>query len=146
MDRLPRVTEKNVLILKYYSFENYFLNLKLWHFGVKGLREAFYEMFLEKWKEYLHKIRSGKKLVRECSGKDLRQWRMKAWGMEEIDSIRGHNLYGYFYGRYKKQETDLLERYIELAPREEFRDILDSIERFLYFESRARKEERGQRI
>ena len=24
VDRLPRVTEKNVLILKYYSFENYF--------------------------------------------------------------------------------------------------------------------------
>lgn len=26
VDHLPRVTEKNVLILKYYSFENYFLN------------------------------------------------------------------------------------------------------------------------
>lgn len=52
----------------------------------------------------------------------------------------------FFMEDTKKQETDLLERYIELAPREEFRDILDSIERFLYFESRARKEERGQRI
>ena len=28
-DRLPRVTEKNVLILKYYSFENYFLDPKV---------------------------------------------------------------------------------------------------------------------
>lgn len=26
IDHLPRVTEKNVLILKYYSFENYFFN------------------------------------------------------------------------------------------------------------------------
>ena len=26
MDRLPRVTRENVLILKYYSFENYFLD------------------------------------------------------------------------------------------------------------------------
>lgn len=25
-DKLPRVTRKNVLILKYYSFENYFFN------------------------------------------------------------------------------------------------------------------------
>ena len=39
VDRLPRVTEKNVLILKYYSFENYFLNLKLctsWGRAVRG--------------------------------------------------------------------------------------------------------------
>ena len=26
LDSLPRVTRKNVLVLKYYSFENYFLN------------------------------------------------------------------------------------------------------------------------
>ena len=35
---------------------------------------------------------------------------------------------------------------LRLRSEEEFRDILDSIERFLYFESKARKEERGQRI
>ena len=29
MDRLPRVTRENVLILKYYSFENYFLDPKI---------------------------------------------------------------------------------------------------------------------
>ena len=147
VDRLPRVTEKNVLILKYYSFENYFLNPKIMALlGVVPSEEAFYEMFLEKWKEYLHKIRSGKKL-REVLGKDLETVEDVKAHMEEIRiHIRGHNLYDIFYGRYKKQETDLLERYIELAPREEFRDILDSIERFLYFESRARKEERGQRI
>ena len=86
-------------------------------------------------------------MLREVLGKDLETVEDVKAHMEEIRiHIRGHNLYDIFYGRYKKQETDLLERYIELAPREEFRDILDSIERFLYFESRARKEERGQRI
>ena len=29
VDHLPKVTRKNVLILKYYSFENYFLNPKI---------------------------------------------------------------------------------------------------------------------
>lgn len=31
MDTLPRVTKKNVLVLKYYSFENYFLIRPLWY-------------------------------------------------------------------------------------------------------------------
>ena len=53
-----------------------------------------------------------------------------------IHILRGHNLYDIFYGRYKKQETEILTQYIELAPREDFADILDSIERFIYFESR----------
>ena len=54
IDRLPRVTEKNVLILKYYSFENYFLDPKVMaQIGVLGSEEEFYEIFLEKWKEYL---------------------------------------------------------------------------------------------
>ena len=48
-----------------------FLNPKIMALlGVVPSEEAFYEMFLEKWKEYLHKIRSGKKL-REVLGKDL---------------------------------------------------------------------------
>ena len=113
VDRLPRVTEKNVLILKYYSFENYFLNPTIMALlGVVPSEEAFYEMFLEKWKEYLHKIRSGKKL-REVLGKDLETVEDVKAHMEEIRiHIRGHNLYDIFYGRYKKQETDLLERYI----------------------------------
>ena len=46
------------------------------------------------------------------------------------------NLLIYSYGRYKEQETELLTKYIEIAPREDFEDILTSIERFIYFESR----------
>lgn len=59
--------------------------------------------------------------------------------MEEIKIyIRERNLYDIFYGRYKDRETEILSRYVEAAPREEFRDILDSVEWFVYFESRAR--------
>lgn len=141
IDHIPRVTEKNVLILKYYSFENYFLNPEIMtKLGIVESEEAFYEIFLGKWKEYLHKIRSGKKL-QEVLGKDLETTDDVKKHMEEIRIyIRGHNLYDIFYGNYKKQETELLERYIELAPREEFQDILDSIDRFIYFESRIKKE------
>ena len=140
VDKLPRVTEKNVLILKYYSFENYFLNPKIMaQLGVVPSEEAFYEIFLEKWKEYLHKIRSGRKLL-EVLGKDLETAEDVKAHMEEIRiHLRGHNLFDIFYGRYKKQETELLKQYIDLAPREDFKDILDSIDRFIYFESRARK-------
>lgn len=57
--------------------------------------------------------------------------------MEEIKiHMRGHNLYDIYYGRYKEQETELLTKYIEIAPREDFKDILTSIEQFIYFESR----------
>ena len=64
IDRLPRVTEKNVLILKYYSFENYFLNPAVMaELGILESEEQFYEIFLEKWKEYLYRIKSGKALL-----------------------------------------------------------------------------------
>ena len=59
--------------------------------------------------------------------------------MEEIKIyMRGHNLFDIYYGRFKEQENELLQRYVELAPREEFKDILDSIDRFIYFESRKK--------
>ena len=137
VDRLPRVMPKNVLILKYYSFENYFLNPTVMaQLGIVDSEQEFYEIFLAKWKEYLHRISSGKKLT-EVLGKDLETTEDVKNHMEEIKTyLRGHNLYDIFYGRYKKEETELLTRYIELAPREDFADILDSIERFIYFESR----------
>lgn len=50
--------------------------------------------------------------------------------------MRGHNLYDIFYGKYKNQETELLKQYIDLAPREDFQDILDAIDRFTFFDSR----------
>lgn len=57
--------------------------------------------------------------------------------MEEIRiHLRGHNLYDIFYGRFKKKEEELLQQYIELAPREDFKDILEAIDGFLFFEGR----------
>ena len=52
--------------------------------------------------------------------------------------MRGHNLYDIFYGRFREQETELLRKYLELAPREDFKDILDAIDSFVYFDSRKR--------
>ncbi len=137
MDKLPRVRPENVLILRYYSFENYFLNPKIMAMlGIIESEEAFYEIFLEKWKEYLYRITSGKRLT-AVLGQDLNSVEDVKAHMEEIRTyMRGHNLFDIFYGRYKNEETALLERYIELAPREDFRDILEAVEQFPYFESR----------
>ena len=136
MDRLPRVRPENVLILRYYSFENYFLNPKVMtQLGVVESEEAFYQILLEKWKEYLHRITSGRHL-REILGKDLETADDVKQHMEEIRTyVRGHNLFDIFYGRYKEEEAELLKKYIDLAPREDLRDILEAMERFPYFES-----------
>lgn len=141
VDRLPRVTEKNVLILKYYSFENYFLDPRVMaQIGILESEEQFYEIFLEKWKEYLHRLKSGQRL-KEVIGRDLETTDDVKRYMEEIKiHMRGHNLYDIYYGRYKENEREILSRYIDAAPREDFADILDSIDRFIYFESRKRSE------
>lgn len=140
-DRLPRVTEKNVLILRYYSFENYFLDPKVMaEIGIVDSEEEFYRIFLEKWREYLWRLHSGRRLV-EVIGHDLENEQDVEQHMEDIRiHMRGHNLYDIFYGRYKENEQEILGRYIDAAPREDFADILDSIDRFIYFESRKKKE------
>ena len=138
-DRLPPVTEKNVLVLRYYSFENYFLNPKIMEkLGIVESEEEFYRTLYEKWREYLHRLPSGKKLA-EVMGRDFASPEDLKEHMEEFRiHMRGHNVFDIFYGKYKKQETELLNRYIELADREEFADILDAIDRFLYFDSRKK--------
>lgn len=137
IDHLPRVTPQNVLILKYYSFENYFLNPRIMaELGILSSEEEFYDIFLEKWKEYLYKIKSGKHLT-SILGSDIKTVADVKAHMEEIKTyLRGHNLFDIYYGRYKKNENDLLKKYVEIAPREEFTDILDSIDRFMFFESK----------
>ncbi len=137
IDSLPRVSEKNVLILKYYSFENYFLNPSVMtKLGVIASEREFYEIILSKWKEYLHRIPSGRHL-KEILGKDMNTVEEIQENIELIKQyLRGHNLYDIFYGQYRENEMQLLKQYIEFAPREDFQDILDAIDRFLYFESR----------
>ena len=137
VDRLPRVTEKNVLILRYYSFENYFLNPRVMAgLGVVESEEDFYQTLWEKWNSYLKKTKSGQNL-RKVLGRDFTSREDLAAHMEEIKiHVRGHNLYDIFYGKYKKQENELLRKYLDLAPREDFQDILDAVDRFAYFDSR----------
>lgn len=139
IDKLPRVMPQNVLVLKYYSFENYFFNPKVMaELGIIEKEEDFYQIFLEKWNEYLYRIRSGIQL-KEVIGQDFETVEDVKNHMEEIKIyMRGHNLYDIFYGRFKDQETELLTKYIELAPREDFADILDAIDGFIYFESKRK--------
>lgn len=140
MDKLPHVRPENVLILKYYSFENYFLNPSIMvKLGIVKSEDAFYKVLLQKWKEYLHRLSSGKHLV-EIIGKDLETVDDIKQYMEMIKIyLRGHNLFDIFYGKYREQELELLKQYIDIAPREDFQDILLAIEQFVYFESRKRK-------
>ena len=136
-DRLPPVTEKNVLVLRYYSFENYFLDPKIMEkIGVIKSEDDFYEILLKKWNEYLYKLKSGQHLT-EMIGHALKNTTDIREHMEEIRiCLRGHNLYDIFYGRFRKNETEILKSYIEEAPRDTFKDILDAIDRFVYFEKK----------
>lgn len=140
VDNLPRVTPKNVLILKYYSFENYFLNPKIMaKIGVIKNEEEFYNILYKKYKDYLFKLGSTKRMlkllgIRINSRQDLKDH------MEDIKTyVRGHNLFDIFYGKYRgSAETEILKKYIEIAPPEEFDDILKGINRFVYFENRKK--------
>lgn len=138
-DKLPRVTRRNVLILKYYSFENYFLNpVIMAQLGIVKDEEEFYRILWGKWREYLHRLKSGRHLTK-LLGRELADEQDLKEHMELIRQyVRGHNLYDIFYGRYREQEQELLKRYIELAPKEDFADILETIDRFMYFDSRKR--------
>ena len=60
--------------------------------------------------------------------------------MEEIRChMRGHNLFDLFYGKYRSNEEEILKKYIALAPREDFADILEAVDRFVFFESRRKE-------
>ena len=137
VDKLPKVRRRNVLILKYYSFENYFLNPKIMaQLGIIDSEEAFWETLLEKWQSYLGRLSCGIHL-KEVLGMDFHSTEeLKAHFEAFKIYMRGHNLFDIFYGRYKKQETELLKRYIKLAPREDFGDILDAIDSFAFFDSK----------
>ncbi len=137
VDKLPKVRRRNVLILKYYSFENYFLNPKIMaQLGVVKSEEEFWQILFEKWQSYLHRLACGKHFQEVIGGELNSIGDLQAHFEEFKIYMRGHNLFDIFYGRYKKQETELLKRYIQLAPREEFQDILDAIEAFAFFDSK----------
>jgi hypothetical protein len=139
IDRLPRVGRENVLILKYYSFENYFLNPKVMaQLGIVKSEEHFWKILFSKWKQYLHKISSGKRFV-EAIGKPVNSIADLKEHFEEFKiHVRGHNLYDIFYGRFRDREKELLKEYLNIAPREDFKDILDVVDSFVYFHNRKK--------
>lgn len=141
IDKLPRVRRQNVLILKYYSFENYFLNPKVMaQLGVVKSEADFWEILFSKWEQYLYRLSSGQHLT-EVLGQQISSISELKEHFEEFKIyMRGHNLYDIFYGRFREQETELLRRYLEIAPREDFKDILDAIDAFVYFDSRKKTE------
>ncbi|MDO4165969.1 MAG: AAA family ATPase [Eubacteriales bacterium] len=137
---LPKVEPKNVLILKYYSFENYFLDPKVMaKIGVIKKEEDFYDILYKKYKAYLYRLNSMKRMqrtqnIRIRSKQDIKD------NIETIKIyVRGHNLFDIFYGRYHgTDEQEILRRYIDVAPRETFQDIFDAIDSFVYFENRKK--------
>lgn len=104
--------------------------------GVVESEESFWKILFDKWQQYLYRIKSGKHLI-EVLGKDIESVEELQAHFEEFKIyMRGHNLYDIFYGPFKERETEILTRYLEIAPREDFVDILDAIDRFVYFDSR----------
>ncbi|MCR5686381.1 MAG: ATP-binding protein [Lachnospiraceae bacterium] len=139
---LPRIQPRNILVLKYYSFENYFLNpVVMTKIGVINCEEEFYNTLLEKFKSYLHKLASVKHM-REVTGLVIRTKEDLKRNMETIKIyVRGHNLFDIFYGRYKgEKENEILSAYIDAAPRSDFADILNAIDNFIYFMNRRKEE------
>ena len=137
---LPKVLPKNVLILKYYSFENYFLDPKIMtKTGVVKSEEDFYNILFKKYKDYLYKLNSVKRMQKKLNFRIKTKQDIK----EHIEDIkvyvRGHNLFDIFYGKYHgSAEQEILKKYIEVAPRDTFKDIFDAIDSFVYFENRKK--------
>lgn len=138
---LPRVTPRNVLVLKYYSFENYFLDPEIMtKIGVVKSPEDFYNILYTKYRDYLYRLGSVKRMIKSTgirinSKEDIKK-NMELFRIY----VRGHNLYDIFYGKYRNDaEQEILKRYIEEAPRENFKDIFDKIDSFIYFENRKKE-------
>lgn len=140
---LPEVKPKNVLILKYYSFENYFLDPKVMaKIGVIKNEDEFYTTLYHKYKDYLYKLPSFRRLCR-TKGIRIRSKEDVKNNIEDIKIyVRGHNLFDIFYGKYHggDAEQEILEKYVDTAPRDTFKDIFDKIDSFIYFESRKKKD------
>lgn len=138
---LPNVQPRNVLVLKYYSFENYFLDPTIMaKIGVIKDEDEFYTTLYKKYKDYLYKLPSFKRLIRTHNVRINSKEDIKK-NMEAIKIyVRGHNLFDIFYGRYRNDEQEIIKRYIDEAPRDCFKDILDTIDSFVYFENRKIEE------
>ncbi len=140
-NNLPNVMPKNVLVLKYYSFENYFLDPAVMvKIGVIKSEEEFYNTLYQKYKDYLYKLPCVKRMIRTKNIRINNKEDLKK-NMESIKIyVRGHNLFDIFYGKYRRNEEEILRQYIEVAPKENFSDILRAIDSFVYFENRRKED------
>lgn len=139
-NNLPRIKPRNVLVLKYYSFENYFLNPEVMtKIGVIKNEEEFYDTLYNKYKDYLYKLGSVKRMIK-MKGIRINNKQDIKKNIETIKIyVRGHNLFDIFYSKYRNDaQTQILKRYIDEAPRECFDDILKAIDSFVYFENRKK--------
>lgn len=137
---LPRVRSKNVLILKYYSFENYFLDPTVMSkIGVIKNEQELYQILYNNYKEYLYQLPSMKRMCKQFNIQ-IRSMEDIKLNMEQIKIyVRGHNLFDIYYGKYRgKAQEEILKKYIEEAPRTIFSDILDAIDAFIYFKNRKK--------
>ena len=106
--------------------------------GIVKSEEHFWKILFSKWRKYLYKISSGRRF-QERIGKTVETVEDIKEHFEEFKIyMRGHNLYDIFYGRYRDRETAILKKYLEIAPREDFKDILDTIDSIVYFNSRKK--------
>ena len=106
--------------------------------GVVASEEEFWDILFAKWNQYLYRLSCGRHFT-DVIGQEMTCIDdLKAHFEQFKIYMRGHNLYDIFYGRFRKQETELFRRYLELAPREDFADILEAIDAFVYFDSRSR--------
>ncbi len=107
--------------------------------GVVKSEEEFYNILYTKWRDYLYKLGSVKRLIKNYNLRIRNKNDIKQ-NMELIKTyVRGHNLYDIFYGRYRGDaETEILKKYIDYAPRDTFKDIMDAIDAFVYFENRKK--------
>ena len=137
---LPKVEPKNVLILKYYSFENYFLEPSIMaKIGVIKNEEEFYDILFKKYKDYLFRLGSTKRMIKN-TGIRIRTKQDIKDNFEYFKIyVRGHNLFDIFYSKYRGDaQTEILKKYIDIAPRDTFKDIFDAIDSFVYFENRKK--------
>lgn len=139
--KIPRITPQNVLILKYYSFENYFLNPSIMKaLGIISSEEDFYSLLFTRWQQYLSNMKCAKNMF-EKTGLIIQSVDDLKNNMDTFKIyMRGHNLFDIFYSKFKRgfEQTEILKKYVGLAPREEFSDILDIIDRFIYFDNRKK--------
>ena len=108
--------------------------------GVVKSTEEFYNILFTKYKDYLYRLGSVKRLIKNTgirinSKEDIKK-NMELFRIY----VRGHNLFDIFYGKYRNDaEQEILKKYIDAAPRETFKDIFDKIDSFIYFENRKKE-------